>query len=112
MKKLYMALFLLFSGSIAYSQFPAPYCGPLVFPSDVEPITMVNFAGINNTTSAAVSSADHENFIVQTANVAAGQTYPISLKGMGLKPVFQTGEPGWIKNPVSGVPTLFKSSVI
>ena len=76
-----MALFLLFSGSIAYSQFPAPYCGPLVFPSDVEPITMVNFAGINNTTSAAVSSADHENFIVQTANVTAGQTYPISLKG-------------------------------
>jgi hypothetical protein len=81
MKKLFVAILLVFITSMAFSQFPAPYCGPLVFPSEVEPITLVNFAGINNVTSAAVNSADHENFIVQTASVTAGQSYPISLKG-------------------------------
>ncbi len=71
---------MLFSSIIAYSQFPTPYCGPLTFVDGVEPITLVNFAGINNTT-AATSATAHENFIVQTANVTAGQSYPIVLKG-------------------------------
>lgn len=80
MKKLLSAVLLVFTSSVAFSQFPAPYCGPLTFPADIEPITSVNFAGIANT-SAASSTVAHENFIAQTANVTAGQTYPISLKG-------------------------------
>lgn len=80
MKKLLSAILLVFTCSLAFSQFPTPYCGPLSYPADVEPITLVNFAGINNT-SAATSTVDHENFTTQTANVMAGQTYPISLKG-------------------------------
>ncbi len=80
MKKLLSAVLLVFTSSVAFSQFPAPYCGPLTFPSDIEPITLVNFAGIVNTSSAS-STVAHENFISQTANVTAGQTYSISLKG-------------------------------
>ncbi|MBB5334580.1 T9SS-dependent choice-of-anchor J family protein [Chryseobacterium koreense] len=58
----------------------APYCGPLVF-SFVEPITNVTFAGINNTSSAATSSAAHEFFLDKIANVTAGGTYTLSLQG-------------------------------
>ncbi|WP_294283041.1 GEVED domain-containing protein [uncultured Chryseobacterium sp.] len=63
------------------------YCGPLAFDlgfgSDGdEPITLVNFAGINNTTdSEAYIGSQHEFFLSQTANVTAGQSYPITLKG-------------------------------
>lgn len=80
MKKLSISLLMLLYSVLVFAQFPTPYCGPLTFPAGVEPITMVNFAGINNIT-AATSTVAHENFIVQTANVTAGQTYPISLKG-------------------------------
>lgn len=90
MKKLLSAILLVFTSTMAFSQFPSPYCGPLVFPADVEPITLVNFAGINNTSSSALSSPDHENFLVQTANVTAGQTYPISLKGNTAGPFITT----------------------
>jgi hypothetical protein len=41
---------------------------------------LVNFAGINNST-AATSTVAHENFLTLTANVTAGQTYPVVLKG-------------------------------
>lgn len=61
----------------------APYCGPIAFSSTVEPITLVNFAGINNTSAAATAGATaHEDFTaVPPANVAAGGSYPIVLKG-------------------------------
>ena len=59
----------------------APYCGPLPFSSSVEPITLVNFAGINNTTSATLGGAGHENFTTITGTVAQGSSYPITLKG-------------------------------
>lgn len=65
----------------------APYCGPLQFTNNVEPITLVNFAGINNTTSALVGTANgstiiaHENFTSITGNVSAGGGYTITLKG-------------------------------
>lgn len=71
----------------AFGQFPAPYCGPMTFTSNVEPITLVNFAGINNTSSATVGQNDgttiiaHEDYTALTGNVLAGSTYPITLKG-------------------------------
>lgn len=70
-----------------FVQPPLSYCGPLVFedlfgdPSD-EPITLVNFAGINNSTSATPYTGDsHEFFLNQTASVTQGQSYDITLKG-------------------------------
>lgn len=60
----------------------APYCGPLDFTTNVEPITLVNFAGINNVTSEVLNGTpDHENFISISGNVEQGMTYPITLKG-------------------------------
>ena len=68
----------------AFGQFPAPYCGPMTFTSNVEPITLVNFAGINNTSSATVGQNNgttiiaHEDYTTLTGNVLAGSTYPIT----------------------------------
>ncbi|MBU8881887.1 choice-of-anchor J domain-containing protein [Kaistella sp. DKR-2] len=60
----------------------APYCGPIVITSNTEPITLVNFAGINNATSATVNATpDHENFTTIFGNVVQGSSYPITLKG-------------------------------
>lgn len=59
-----------------------PYCGPLAYSTSIEPITLVNFAGINNTTSEVVDETpEHENFISIQGNVEQGGTYPIVLKG-------------------------------
>jgi len=67
---------------------PLSYCGPLSFQDSLfgedgdEPITLVNFAGINNTTAAtAYTGNSHEFFLSQTANVTSGQSYDITLKG-------------------------------
>lgn len=64
------------------------YCGPLSFadsffgePGD-EPITLVNFAGINNVTSnETYVENSHEFFLDQVATVNQGQSYNITLKG-------------------------------
>lgn len=57
------------------------YCN-VDFVQAVEPITLVNFAGINNTTSATVNGTpDVENFTAMIGNVIKGATYPIILKG-------------------------------
>lgn len=64
-----------------FAQFPAPYCGPLTNTSGTEPITLVNFAGINNVSSNVLTEIAHENFTLITGNVLAGSTYPIKLKG-------------------------------
>lgn len=71
-----------------YVQPPVSYCGPLSFVDSLfgsdgdEPITLVNFAGINNTTAATLNIGNyHEYFLSQTANVTAGQSYDITLKG-------------------------------
>ena len=70
-----------FSFTTGANQF-APYCGPLTFTSNVEPITLVNFAGINNVTSPTLNGTPaHENFIAITGNVTAGSAYTITLKG-------------------------------
>ena len=86
MKKITLLLMLLvtFSG---FAQFPLPYCGPMTFTSNVEPITLVNFAGINNPSAALVGPNNgttiiaHEDYTAIVGNVTAGTTYPITLKG-------------------------------
>ena len=58
------------------------YCDILFF-SIVEPITLVNFAGINNTTAAPTYTNQHlEDFTtLAPAQVAKGNSYPIVIKG-------------------------------
>ncbi len=62
--------------------FPGPYCGPLDFTSNVEPITLVDVAGISNVTDAAVNGTpDHEDFTTISGDMEAGMSYPIALEG-------------------------------
>lgn len=56
------------------------YCTPS-FSQGVEPITLVEFAGISNTTPASTSSPSYEDYTAMTGNVVQGETYPIRLKG-------------------------------
>jgi hypothetical protein len=72
------ALFL--TGWSARAQFPAPYC-QATFTSNVEPITLVNFAGINNSSIATVGTAAMQDFTAITGTVTPTVTYPIILKG-------------------------------
>jgi len=58
----------------------AQYCS-FGINNGVEPITMVDFAGINNTSPAALSSSAYEDFTTMTGTVAIGQSYPIILNG-------------------------------
>ncbi|RWX00788.1 T9SS type A sorting domain-containing protein [Flavobacterium cerinum] len=53
------------------------------FLGDTEPITKVQFAGINNTTSAVINGTpDNEDFtLLPPGEVTAGNTYPITLQG-------------------------------
>ncbi|MES2410504.1 MAG: T9SS type A sorting domain-containing protein [Bacteroidota bacterium] len=86
MRKITLLLMLLVSFS-GFAQFPLPYCGPMTFTSNVEPITLVEFAGINNTSSALVGQDNattifaHEDYTAMVGNVTAGSNYPITLKG-------------------------------
>ncbi|HRN98918.1 MAG TPA: GEVED domain-containing protein, partial [Flavobacterium sp.] len=61
----------------------APYCSTNVtYTSDVEPITLVNFAGINNASSNVVDGTPGlENFIAISGNVTTENTYAMTLKG-------------------------------
>jgi hypothetical protein len=56
------------------------YCGPLNY-SNVEPISNVEFAGINNATSAALGGTAHEFFLSTSGTVKQGQPYEIKLNG-------------------------------
>jgi subtilisin-like proprotein convertase family protein len=57
------------------------YC-PVTFTSNVEPITLVNMATINNATSATLNGTPPlEDFSAIVANVSKGQSYPIRVKG-------------------------------
>ena len=89
MKKITLLILILVSYS-GFAQFPSPYCGPIVFTATtdpVEPITLVNFAGINNSTSAIPGTNNgttiiaHEDYTTITGNVTAGSSYTIILKG-------------------------------
>jgi len=57
------------------------YCGPLDYGYGTQPITYVNFAGIDNRSSASTSSPDHEYFLDVEANVNKGEEYEIILEG-------------------------------
>lgn len=59
----------------------APYCGPLAFTLAVEPVTLVDFAGINYTAPNTIAGATAHILATQTGAVSSGQTYPITLKG-------------------------------
>lgn len=62
-------------------EFPFPYCGPLTL-GTVEPITLVEVAGISNTSSATENgSPAHEDFVNVIGVMQRGITYPITLKG-------------------------------
>ena len=64
---------------------PAPendnYCGPINYSYGTEPITYVNFAGIDNRSSASTSSPDHEYFLDLEATVDKNQEYEVVLEG-------------------------------
>ncbi len=81
MKKLLLSVAIVISSSSLFAQFPAPYCAE-VFNTGVEPITLVNFAGINNVTPPTLTGAvANNNFLSLTGNVVVGGTYTITLKG-------------------------------
>ncbi|NUY82268.1 T9SS type A sorting domain-containing protein [Flavobacterium sp. MAH-1] len=63
------------------AQFPAPYCGPITFTNNEEPITLVQFAGINNSSPAPVGGVAHQDFTAISGTVMQGISYPITLKG-------------------------------
>jgi len=70
-----------FSFTTASNPF-APYCGPITFTNNTEPITLVNFADINNATSEVVNGTpNHEDFTSITGHVVAGSAYTITIKG-------------------------------
>lgn len=71
-----------FTFTTASSPF-SPYCGPLVFTSATEPITLLNFAGINYTApNAILPAAQAHQFISSPVGaVSSGQSYDITLKG-------------------------------
>lgn len=67
---------------------PISYCGPLSFQDSLfgddgdEPITLVNFAGINNASDdEEYVGNSHEYFLSQIGTVTQGQSYNITLKG-------------------------------
>lgn len=71
-----LVLFFCFQTSLAEAQ----YCA-VSFPSGVEPVTLVDFAGINNATSNAIpGGTDLEDFTSMTGYVVQGQTYAITVK--------------------------------
>ncbi|HET8899803.1 MAG TPA: GEVED domain-containing protein [Rhodanobacteraceae bacterium] len=66
------------TGSLA---FPQPYCSA-VYPNDVEPITRVLFAGIDNASPASGSGLPAlEDFTAIVGTVSKGQRYPLSVEG-------------------------------
>src|SRR5690606_4068432 len=61
--------------------FPAPYCN-VSFPSDVEPITLVQMGTINNSTGNVVGGTPAlEDFTTISADVHQTEPYTIILKG-------------------------------
>lgn len=61
--------------------FPEPYC-PVTFPSGVEPITLVQFAGIDNASSPTVNgSPPLEDFTGVIGSLMPGDSLPMTVKG-------------------------------
>src|SRR5690606_7542930 len=62
--------------------FPEPYCGPITYSLDIEPITLVEFAGINNRTSGDINGTPaHEDFTSISGSMEEGESYTIALEG-------------------------------
>jgi len=62
--------------------FPEPYCGPLNFTIDVEPISRVIVADIDNASSPVLNgSPAHEDFTSIVGNMQQGESYSIALEG-------------------------------
>lgn len=81
MKKIYSFFVFFGLAFYAHAQFPAPYC-PISFPSGVEPITLVQFAGIDNSNPAATSGASaHIDFTAVSGTVNTGDSYPVTVNG-------------------------------
>lgn len=81
MRKIYILFFAVISFNFVKAQFPAPYCN-VFFSTAVEPITKVQFAGINNTSSATVTGAIAlEDFLSITGNVQQAGAYTITVEG-------------------------------
>ncbi|SCY28806.1 GEVED domain-containing protein [Flavobacterium caeni] len=64
----------------------APYCSAINYTNNVEPITSVVFAGINNQSPNTVLSVANggiplQNFIAQTGSVTTESSYTMTLKG-------------------------------
>lgn len=83
-RKLLLAASAMLLSVTSFAQFPAPYCA-VGFSNNVEPITLVQFAGINNsspnTVGAQASVPPLQDFTAVNGYVIAGVTYPIKLKG-------------------------------
>jgi hypothetical protein len=74
----------LFLSSSVHAQFPNPYCD-VVFADEVEPISKVTFAGIVNSSPAAITATgagnDLQDFTAIMGNVQQGLAYEISVEG-------------------------------
>ena len=79
-RMLLSASMLLFGAWSAHAQFPTPYC-EAEFPDGVEPITLVNFASINNSSVNTLNTDDMQDFTAISATVTPTAIYPITLKG-------------------------------
>lgn len=62
--------------------FPGIYCGPLEFPTDVEPITRVIIGSIDNSSSEVLNGTpEHEDFTAISSLLEEGESYPIAFEG-------------------------------
>jgi hypothetical protein len=59
---------------------PLTYCNT-TYPSSVYPITNVNFAGINNSTSNTINGTPDQEIFCSTGNLTTGTSYTISVNG-------------------------------
>lgn len=80
MRKIYFLFFVLLVALTSKAQFPAPYCAAS-FSSGVEPITKVQFAGINNASPATTGGDALQNFLSLTAAVQQTGSYTITVEG-------------------------------
>lgn len=62
-----------------------PFCGPIIGAAGATyPISSVTFAGVTNTSSAAVGGSGHESFTETKFELLTNSTYSINIVGTGL----------------------------
>jgi subtilisin-like proprotein convertase family protein len=68
--------------SVGLNSYLACYCTTVNFTASIEPISLVQFADINNSSACPVGSGGAlEDFTSITGNINAGQTYSMTLSG-------------------------------